>query len=147
MWFIDSACSCHMTGDKNQLSSLHRQSNGSVAFGDKRCRKIEGTGETKLNENITVKQVSLVNELGFNLLSVSQLCDQGNNETTFTSKDCYVRNSDIKEVILKGIRFKNVYVVDHKYQPTTCPSLQTRNKTTIHQILTFQEQHPQSQDS
>ena len=119
MWFIDSACSFHMTRDKNQLSSLHRQSNGSVALGDKRCREIVGTRETKLNENIMVKQVSLVNELGFNLLSVSQLCDQGNNEATFTSKDCYVRNSDTKEIILKGIRFKNVYVVDHKYQPTS----------------------------
>ena len=118
-WFIDSACSCHMTGNANQLSSLHKQSNGSVALGDKRRREIVGTGETKINENIMVKQVSLVNELGYNLLSLSQLCDQGNNEAVFTSKDCYVRNGDTKEIILKGIRFKNVYIIDHKYQPTT----------------------------
>ena len=118
-WYIDSACSCHMTGNANQLSSLHKQSNGCVALGDKRRREILGTGETKINDNITVKQVSLVNELGFNLLSLSQLCDQGNNEAVFTSRDCYVRNSETKEVILKGVRFKNVYVVDHKYKPTT----------------------------
>jgi len=60
-----------------------------------------------------------VNELGYNLLSLSQLCDQGNNEAIFTSKDCYVRNSDTKDIILRGIRFKNVYVVDHKYKPST----------------------------
>ena len=117
-WFIDSACSCHMTGNANQLSSLHKKSIGSVALGDKRCREIVGTGETKINENIMVKQVSLVNELGYNLLSLSQPYDQGNNEAVLTSKDCYVRNSDTKEIILKGICFKNVYIVDHKYQPS-----------------------------
>ena len=116
-WFIDNACSCYMTGNANQLSSLHKEANGSVALGDKRSRKIIGTGENKINENIMVKQVSFVNELGYNLLSLSQLCDKGNNEAVFTSKDYYVRNSDTKEIILKGIRFKNVYVVDHKYQP------------------------------
>src|ERR1044071_10418297 len=97
----------------------NKQSNDCVALGDKRRREIVGTGQTKINENIIVKQVSLVNELGYNLLSLSQLCDQRNNEAIFTSKDCYVRNSESKEVILKGIRFKNVYVVDHKYKPTT----------------------------
>src|ERR1044071_3026105 len=58
-WYIDSACSCHMTGNANQLSSLHKQSNGCVALGDKRRREILGTGETKINENIIVKQVSV----------------------------------------------------------------------------------------
>src|ERR1044071_8238582 len=118
-WYIDSACSCHMTGNANQLSSVHKVSNGGVALGDKRRREILGTGETKINENIIVKQVSFVNELDYNLLSLSQLCDQGNNEAIFTSKDCYVTNSDTKEIILKGIRFKNVYVIDHKYKPST----------------------------
>ena len=102
-WFIDSVCSSHMIGNANQLSSFHKESNGSVALGDKRRREIVGTRETKTNENIMVKQVSLVNELGYNLLSLSQLCDQGNNEAVFTSKDCYVRNSLTKEVIQRNM--------------------------------------------
>ena len=106
-----------MIEKEDQLTSLHKHSGGSVAFGDKRCREIIGTGKTKLNSSITVREVSLVHELGFSLLSVAQLCDQGNNKTIFTSHDCYVKDRETKNIILRGVRFKDVYIVDKDFKP------------------------------
>ena len=52
-----------------------------------------------------------VNGLKHNLLSVSQMCDQGN-EVVFRSNGCVVRKLDIRETVIKGIRTpNNLYVL------------------------------------
>ena len=43
-----------------------------------------------LSELVKFLEISLVEDLKFNLLSVSQLCEQGNNHVTFTTKDVSV---------------------------------------------------------
>ena len=106
-----------MTGNKNYLTSLQEQPGGQVSLGDKRKREIIGTGEAKITDSIRVKNVNLVKELGFNLLSVAQLCDQGNNKVTFTSKLCIVKNTKTKEIVLKGLRYNDVYIIDKEYNP------------------------------
>jgi hypothetical protein len=75
-WLMDSGCSQHMTGDKKRFSSLtplsHKQY---VTFGDDRKGKVLGTGIIKVNNKFTLKDVTLVDKLGYNLLSVSRLID------------------------------------------------------------------------
>jgi hypothetical protein len=46
-----------------------------VTFGDDKKGKVISTGVIKVNKNFTLKDVTLVNKLGYNLLSVSQLVD------------------------------------------------------------------------
>jgi hypothetical protein len=46
-----------------------------VTFGDNKKGKVLGTGVFKVNNNFTLKDVALVDKLGYNLLSVSQLVD------------------------------------------------------------------------
>ena len=51
-----------------------------------------------------------------NLLSVSQMCDQGN-EVVFQSNGCVVRELDIGETMIKGIRTpNNLYIFEEGQQ-------------------------------
>ncbi|KAI3746869.1 hypothetical protein L6452_09311 [Arctium lappa] len=45
IWYLDSGCSRHMTGDKKLLSSFKDKSGGAVTFGDNMQGHIKGYGE------------------------------------------------------------------------------------------------------
>jgi hypothetical protein len=75
-WLMDSDCSRHMTGDKKWFSSLTLLSHKDyMTFGDDKNGKVFGTGVIKVNNNFTLKDVALVDKLGYNLMFVSQLVD------------------------------------------------------------------------
>nr|ABA97303.1 retrotransposon protein, putative, unclassified, expressed [Oryza sativa Japonica Group] len=75
MWIVDSGCSRHMTGDKNWFSSLKKASKTkSIIFGD--ASTSLATGLVKVNENFELKNVALVEDLKYNLLSVLQIVDE-----------------------------------------------------------------------
>ena len=44
-WYLDSGCSRHMTGDKEQFNKLDAKDGGHVTFGDNAKGKIIGIGE------------------------------------------------------------------------------------------------------
>jgi hypothetical protein len=75
-WLMDSGWSRHMTGNKKWFSSLtplpHKEY---VTFGDEKKGKVLSTGITKVNDYFTLTDVTLVDKLKYNLLSVSQLVD------------------------------------------------------------------------
>ena len=52
-----------------------------------------------------------VASLSFNLLSVGQLCDLGF-QCLFTEKKVIVSKKDDEQVIFKGFRYNNLYLVD-----------------------------------
>ena len=62
-WFIDSGCSCHMTGHKGILSSFQEIKGGDISFGDKTTGGIIGQGSVDLNSKINVSTVNLVKTL------------------------------------------------------------------------------------
>jgi hypothetical protein len=65
-----------MTGDKKWFSSLSLLSHKEyVTFGDDNKGKVLGTGVIKVNDFFTLNDVTLVDRLRYNLLSVSQLVD------------------------------------------------------------------------
>ncbi|GJT55819.1 hypothetical protein Tco_0990873 [Tanacetum coccineum] len=71
---IDSGCSGSMTGDKDKLSDFKEFKGGYVAFGnDSKGGRISGKGTIKTS-CLDFEKVSYVEELKFNLLSVSQIC-------------------------------------------------------------------------
>jgi hypothetical protein len=75
---IDSGCSRHMTGDKGWFSSLVPVvTRRYITFGDNGHGHVLSKGEIKVSDKITLRHVSLVQSLGYNLLSVSQLLDDG----------------------------------------------------------------------
>jgi hypothetical protein len=48
-----------------------------ITFGDNGRGRVLSEGEIKVSDKITLRRVSLVQSLGYNLLSVSQLLDEG----------------------------------------------------------------------
>ena len=48
-----------------------------VTFGDKERGRVMAVGEVNVSDSVMLKSVVLVKSLGFNLLSVSQLLDEG----------------------------------------------------------------------
>ena len=78
LWYLDSGCSRHMTGDKTQFLSLVAHNGGCVTFGDNKKGEIIGIGNVGKSLTHSIENVMLVNGLKHNLLSISQLCDKGN---------------------------------------------------------------------
>jgi hypothetical protein len=67
-----------MTGDKGWFSSLVPVvTRRYITFGENGRGCVLSEGEIKVSDKITLKCVSLVQSLGYNLLSVSQLLDEG----------------------------------------------------------------------
>jgi hypothetical protein len=65
-----------MTGNKKWFPSLTPLSHKEyVTFGDDKKGKLLDTGVIKVNDRFTLNDVTLVNRLRYNLLSISQLYD------------------------------------------------------------------------
>ena len=74
-WIKDSGCSRHMMGNKILFSTYQECDGGNVTFGSNLKSKIIGKG-TIAHNSLTIENVAHVDRLGFNLLSISQLCDK-----------------------------------------------------------------------
>ncbi|GKB47397.1 hypothetical protein Tco_0898150 [Tanacetum coccineum] len=73
---IDSDCSGSMTRDKDKLSNFKEFKGGYMAFGnDPKGGRIKGKGTIKTS-CVDFEKVSYVEEVKFNLLSISQICDK-----------------------------------------------------------------------
>jgi hypothetical protein len=78
IWLIESSCSRHMTRDKVWFSSLVPVvTKRYITFGDNGRGGVLSKGEFKVSDKIFVRHVALVQSLGYNLLSVPQLLDEG----------------------------------------------------------------------
>lgn len=80
-----------------------------ITFGDGKKGKIHGVGHTENSEQLRLINVYLVERLKANLISISQVCDEGLT-VIFTKVDCKSLNEH-EHVKLKGIRQgKNCYI-------------------------------------
>nr|XP_009597507.1 uncharacterized protein LOC104093463 [Nicotiana tomentosiformis] len=91
-WYLDTACSRHMTGDKQLFKTVTKLDGGTVTFGDKSKENVIGVGRVSLSLTCDVDEVYLVDELGYNLLSISQLCDNDYKVIFLSHKDEALRN-------------------------------------------------------
>ncbi|GJT10086.1 putative ribonuclease H-like domain-containing protein [Tanacetum coccineum] len=115
---VDSGCSSHMTGNKAYLSDYEDYNGGFVAFrSDPKGGKITGTGKIR-TANLDFDDVYFVDELKFNLFSVSQMCDKINS-ILFTDTECLILSPSFKlfdesQVVLRAPRQIGVYSLDLK---------------------------------
>ena len=88
---MDSGCSKHMTGRKQNFITLDEGKEGTVTSGNEQTSRIIGKGNVCLNnKNIMAENVLLIEDMEHNLLSVSQTCDKGH-FMIFDSKQCQMR--------------------------------------------------------
>lgn len=91
IWYVDSGFSNHMTRDKSKFLYLKEKYGGNnVIFRNNPLARIKGKGIVSLNEKTKDQNVLYVEAIKHNLLSVSQMCDNGYN-VTFRSKDYEIR--------------------------------------------------------
>ena len=77
-WLVDSSCSHHMARSSKWFSSLDPvQCKEYIRFGDNSKGKVVSRGTIWVNKSFVLKDVALVSNLHFNLLSVSQLLRDG----------------------------------------------------------------------
>ena len=88
-WYLNSGCSRHMTGNKEQFYKLDVKDWGHVTFEDNAKGKIVGIGEIGNPQSLSIHHVLFIDGLKYNLLSISQLCDMGN-KVTFYTKNCFI---------------------------------------------------------
>ncbi|GJU98489.1 hypothetical protein Tco_1327760 [Tanacetum coccineum] len=116
LWYLDSGCSKHMTGDRSRLRNFVKKFIGTVRFGNDHFGAIMGYGDYVIGDSV-ISRVYYVEGLGHNLFSVGQFCDS-DLEVAFRKHTCFVRDLDGVDLI-KGSRggqrtyTKNEEVLSH----------------------------------
>ncbi|KAK2428124.1 putative mitochondrial protein [Trifolium repens] len=109
-WYLDSGCSRHMTGDRQSFLSFERKEGGSITFENNEKASIKGKGMIGKINSAKIENVHYVEGLEHNLISISQLCDNGL-EVVFKTDTCEIKQLSSGKTLFKGSRMKNVYVL------------------------------------
>ena len=100
-----------MTGDKDWFSSLTRASRvESVTYGDASTSSVAAKGIVKVTNNFIFKDVALVENLKYNLLSVSQMIDE-DLKVSFKKNGCKVLDAS-GDLVFEISRFGRVFKAD-----------------------------------
>nr|GEV27976.1 retrotransposon protein, putative, unclassified [Tanacetum cinerariifolium] len=118
LWYLDSKCSKHMTGDRSQLINFIQKFQGKVKFENDHVANIMGYGDYKIG-NVMISRVYFVEGLGHNLFSVGQFCDS-NLEVSFHQHTCFILNLDGVDLLI-GSRGNNLYTLSLKDMMASSP--------------------------
>ncbi|GJR67745.1 integrase, catalytic region, zinc finger, CCHC-type containing protein [Tanacetum coccineum] len=92
LWYLDSGCSKHMTGDRSRLRNFVKKFIGTVRFGNDHFGAIIGYGDYVIGDSV-ISRVYYVEGLGHNLFSVGQFCDS---DLEVTFRKHYMASSEIR---------------------------------------------------
>ena len=110
---LDSGCTQHMIENGRMFTSIDNEGSkcDKITFGDNSKGKVKGLGKIAISNDLSISNVLLVESLSYNLLSVAQLCDLGL-ICKFSPKDVVITSIKSDELIFKGFRYGNLYLVD-----------------------------------
>lgn len=115
-WFVDSACSIHMTYDKSLFSSYSPGDHSPVRLGNKTTANVAGSGNVTLlikvngrNRKCYLKNVLHVPQLGYQLLSIPTL-DKSGKASLFESGRVFIQSRDV--LLATGTLQGNLYRLD-----------------------------------
>ena len=98
LWYIDSGCSRHMTGDKTLFKTLKEKVGDYVTFGDGSHAQVLGKGTIEIPRLPLLKDVLYIKGLKANLLSITQICDE-DFLVQFSKKGCIIINEEEIQVL------------------------------------------------
>ena len=112
-----------MTGDKNLLmdAPLSPSHLKHIIFADKGKSQVLGLGKVAISKDRHMDKVMLVESLGYNLMSVSMLCDL-DMVVVFGKYRCVVVMEADNSKVFEGFRRGDLYIVDFSTgpQPAVC---------------------------
>ena len=76
LWYLDSGCSRHMTGDKSLFKTLKEKEDGFMTFGDGNHSQVLGKGTVDTPGLPLLTNVLYIKGLKVNLLSITQICNE-----------------------------------------------------------------------
>nr|GEU69895.1 retrovirus-related Pol polyprotein from transposon TNT 1-94 [Tanacetum cinerariifolium] len=130
LWYLDSGCSKHMTGDHSRLRSFVKKFIGTVRFRNDHFGAIIGY-EDYVIDDIVISRVYYVEGLGHNLFSAGQFCDS-DLEVAFKKYTCFITDLDGID-LLKGSRGTNLYKISvedmMRFSPICLLSKASKNKS------------------
>jgi transposase InsO family protein len=106
VWYLDSGCSHHITGDRSSFDTLDEEFSSHVELGDNKKVEIKGQGDVAIHLNEGNKKcihdVFYSPSIGQNLLSVGQMMRRGF-RLVFDDAQCeiYNKNTNQKVVVVK----------------------------------------------
>ena len=100
-----------MTGNQSAFTTFTPKEDGVVTFGDNGKGKIIGQGNIGKDPFPNIEDVLLVEGLKHNLISISQLCDNGY-KVTFDKNTCIVENVSNNSTLFICKRLENVFIID-----------------------------------
>nr|GFA77318.1 integrase, catalytic region, zinc finger, CCHC-type, peptidase aspartic, catalytic [Tanacetum cinerariifolium] len=101
LWYLDSGCSKHMTGDCSKLINFVQKFLSTVKFRNDHVAKIMGYGDYQIG-NVLISKVYYVEGLGHNLFSVGQFFDS-DLEVAFRQHTCFLRNLDGVDLLTEAV--------------------------------------------
>ena len=121
---LDSRCTNHMTGEKDMFTSFESSIEPieKIVFGDNSKGEVLGIGKIAISNDHSITNVFLVDSLGYNLLSVSQLCEKGYN-CLFTNEGVTIYRREDSSIAFMGRLKGKLYLVDFtidRVTPETC---------------------------
>ena len=133
LWYLDSGCSRHMTGDLSLFKVFESKKGGNVTFGDGSKSQIKGKGIISLPRLLDIANVLYVKGLKVNLLSISQICDQ-DFMVLFSKGKCLVMDESRKKLRSGVCTLDNYYglVPDANI---VCNSIHLPNEDLWHQRM------------
>lgn len=122
-----------MTGDRSLLmdSTLHPSTQKHITFADTGKNKVLGIGRVAISKDRHMDKVMLVESLGFNLMSVSMLCDL-DMIVIFDKFRCLVLMTSDKTQVFEGYRSGDLYMVDFSTGPQLATCLLALSNRELH---------------
>ncbi|KAH0665666.1 hypothetical protein KY285_026872 [Solanum tuberosum] len=140
MWVLDSGCSRHMCGKKENFKTIKMIDGGCVRFGDNAKGEVTGVGTITFSSSCDLVEVYLIEGLKHNLLSISQLCDAGF-QVTFNTASYIIKHPE-KKLTLIGDRVNNIYVlINVDFPSLTCLTAVSSDPWLWHQKLGHANMH------
>ncbi|GKB42970.1 retrovirus-related pol polyprotein from transposon TNT 1-94 [Tanacetum coccineum] len=132
-WIKDSGCSKYMMGNRKLFSAYKAYNGCNVIFGSNLRGNIIGKGMI-FHSSLKIANVEHIDNLGFNLLSVGQICDS-KCKVIFSKNDSEIIKDN--KVIGRGIRKKGLYVMKlgNKHEDKICLATIDENSTLWHRRL------------
>jgi hypothetical protein len=110
---LDNGYTNHMTGEKEIFISFEKNDCPSdiITFGDNSQEKVLGYDKITITIDHSISKILLVESLDYNLLSISQLCEMGNN-CLFTNKGVIIFMRSDDSYAFSDILRGKLYLVD-----------------------------------
>lgn len=111
-WVIDSGATHHVAHDRSLFLEMDNSIVSRVNLPTGPTVKISGIGKVRLNNDILLNNVLFIPEFRLNLISISSLTTYIGSRVIFDSTCCEIQDHIRGDMIGKGRRIGNLYVLD-----------------------------------